>query len=44
MVEEHFAQASAALLKPAEEKVRLAESAKADIKLFDTWEKKLEGK
>ena len=44
MVEEHFAQASAALLKPAEEKVRLAEAAKSDIVFFDSWKKKLEGK
>ena len=44
MVEEHFAQVSAALLKPAEEKARLAESAKSDIELFDTWSKKLGAK
>ena len=43
MVEVHFAQASAELLKPAEEKSRLAESAKKDIAIFEVWSKKIGG-
>jgi hypothetical protein len=41
MVEEHFAKASAALLKPVEEKSQLAESAMNDIVMINDWIKKL---
>jgi uncharacterized membrane-anchored protein YhcB (DUF1043 family) len=41
MVEEHFAKASASLLKPVEEKSQLTESAKNDIVVMNDWIKKI---